>query len=82
MFYIINKKSDTAMDLSDGDRTSVIGWGRHGGDNQKWKFIHEGSGYAIENIGFGKYLNIAGEPGNDVRLIGNDSKRLWDIRPD
>ena len=37
------------------------------------------SGYAIENAGLGKYLNIADEAGNDVRLVGNDSKRLWGI---
>ena len=34
-YFIINKKSNTAFDLSGKDQKSIIGFGFHGGDNQK-----------------------------------------------
>jgi len=34
-YYIINKKANTALDLSGKDQKSIIGFGFHGGDNQK-----------------------------------------------
>lgn len=101
--YIINKKSGTVLDLSSSDQTSVIGWDRHGGDNQKvsstvarsvnyafsnlnslqWTLTaSDNGGWAIENIDFKKYLNIAEAPRNGVHLIGGPFKRHWEIRSD
>lgn len=38
-YFIINKKSDnSALDLSVVDQKSIVGFGFHGGDNQKVRF--------------------------------------------
>ena len=34
-YFIINKKANTAFDLSGKDQRSIIGFGFHGGPNQK-----------------------------------------------
>ena len=34
-YYIINKKSGTALELSDADQESIVGCGSNEGDNQK-----------------------------------------------
>ena len=38
-YFIINKKANTAFDLSGKDQKSIIGFGFHGGDNQKVCYI-------------------------------------------
>ena len=38
-YFIINKKSESsALDLSGADQKSIIGFGFHGGDNQKVRY--------------------------------------------
>ncbi|CAE6490286.1 unnamed protein product [Rhizoctonia solani] len=61
-----------AMDLSDGDKQSIIAFGWHGGDNQKWQFEDAGDGnYYIKNVGFGKYLTFPDEPNDGKQVFIN-----------
>lgn len=70
-----------AMDLSDGDKQSIIAFGWHGGDNQKWQFEEAGDGnYYIKNVGFGKYLTFPDEPNDGKQVIATDGPRPWEVR--
>ncbi|KAF9648767.1 carbohydrate-binding module family 13 protein [Thelephora ganbajun] len=86
VFYIINKKSGTAMDLNATNQIGIIGWKHHGGDNQKWMIVPnledvDGSCW-IENVAFKKYLSIERSPENGVKLIASSTKFLWNLRND
>ena len=37
-YFILNKKGSTALDLSGMDKKSVLGFGFHGGNNQKVRY--------------------------------------------
>ena len=39
-YFIINKKSGTALDLSGDDQRSIIGFASHRSDNQKVRYSH------------------------------------------
>lgn len=70
-----------AIDLSGGDEQSVIAFGWHGGDNQKWKFEDSGNGlYHIQNVKYGKYLTFPDEPNDGKQVIATDGPREWEVR--
>ncbi|KAH7317533.1 ricin B lectin domain-containing protein, partial [Rhizoctonia solani] len=69
-----------AIDLSGGDEQSVIAFGWHGGDNQKWKFEDSGNGlYHIQNVKYGKYLTFPDEPNDGKQVIATDGPREWEV---
>jgi hypothetical protein len=34
----------------------------------------------IQNLTFGKYLDVAGDVKDGVKLVGSDTPRIWDVR--
>ncbi|PPQ69127.1 hypothetical protein CVT26_003575 [Gymnopilus dilepis] len=82
--YIIrNKKAGTVIDLSGSDNHSVLGWNRHGGENQQWELIQENDGqWEFKNVATGKYLKFDGEAKDGEPLIASDEPYGWDIWPD
>ncbi|KAF9648510.1 hypothetical protein BDM02DRAFT_3115279 [Thelephora ganbajun] len=85
-FYIINKKSGTAMDLDAVSQKSIIGWEHHGGDNQRWMIVPNleslDDSCWIENVAFKKYLSVEGNLCDNAKLVGTSTKFLWNIRRD
>jgi len=86
-YFIINKKSGTAFDLSGADQRSVIGFTLHRGDNQKWKFQEQDGEWTIQNRYNGKYLDvdIPNVDNDGVRVIAVDNHgnpRKWTVVPD
>ncbi|CAE6449969.1 unnamed protein product [Rhizoctonia solani] len=70
-----------AMDLSGGDNQSIIAFGWHGGDNQKWEFIPAGNGnYHIKNAVQDKYITFPDEPNDGKQVIATDGPREWEVR--
>jgi len=81
-YQIVNVKSETTLDLSGGDNKSIIGYGWHNGDNQKWIFENNGS-WTIKSAGSGQYLAVEGDPNRDgVPIIAASDPFQWDIWPD
>ncbi|KAF9646501.1 carbohydrate-binding module family 13 protein [Thelephora ganbajun] len=85
-YFIINKKSGTAFDLSGQDQRSIIGFNLHRGENQKWRFVQQDGGWTIQNLYNGKYLDvdIPNTFTDGVRVIAIDTNnpRRWDVRRD
>ena len=50
----------------------------------QWRFekLSEGPGWVIQNVGTGRYLSIAQEAGDDVRVLGTSDPTQWDVRRD
>jgi len=84
-YYLINKKAGNALDLSGGDNVSIIGYGLHDGDNQKWRLAGDGSGWTLQNASTGKWLSIEGSiesANNGTRVVAGSTQFAWDIWPD
>ncbi|KAF4621987.1 hypothetical protein D9613_009502 [Agrocybe pediades] len=81
-YVIVNTKSQTVMDLSGADSVSVIGWSRHGAENQQWEITFAGNGWHIKNVATGKYLRHEGGNQNGSRLIADQEPFVWHIWPD
>jgi len=84
-YYLINKQANNAMDLSAGDNTSVIGYGLHDGDNQKWRLANSGSGWTLQNASTGSWLTVDGPTSSAVdgtRVVAGSTQTIWDIWPD
>ncbi|KAI0315946.1 carbohydrate-binding module family 13 protein [Amylostereum chailletii] len=83
-YTLVNVKGGTAVDLSGGDDTSVIGYGFHGGENQQWVFEERDGGYAIRNKRAGKYLAVDGSADNGSRIVAvsTENPQIWEVRPD
>ena len=85
-YKIIHTASGKSLDIRGGSPesgTNVILWPYHGGDNQLWKFIRDGSGYRIQSkLGF--YLDVYGGFSSDETNVqiweGNGgSAQLWKL---
>ncbi|KAG5649841.1 hypothetical protein H0H81_001810, partial [Sphagnurus paluster] len=81
-YHIVNVKSDTALDLSGTDGHSILGWNKHNGDNQKWVLDNVNNQWTFKNVGTGRYLGVAGHPGDGTPLTAVDHSVGWDIWPD
>jgi len=78
-FTIFNVKSNTVVDLSDGDNTTVTGWASNGGPNQQWTTIWTGDSWNFQNVHSGTYLGIAGPAENGQNLTASSTPTSWDI---
>ncbi|KIY67643.1 carbohydrate-binding module family 13 protein [Cylindrobasidium torrendii FP15055 ss-10] len=81
-FVISNAKSGTALDLKqDG---IIIGYKKHGGENQQWEVQQTGSGkWTFRNKRGGKYLAIeGGQAGDNKQIIGQDQPYEWFMNVD
>ncbi|RXW19130.1 hypothetical protein EST38_g6727 [Candolleomyces aberdarensis] len=82
-YRIVNAKGGTVIDLSASDGESVVGWDFHGGDNQIWEADSSEDGtWHFKNAANGRYLAIAQEPGDGVKVVGSDEPFGWHIWPD
>ncbi|TCD66055.1 hypothetical protein EIP91_001863 [Steccherinum ochraceum] len=74
VFRIINVKGGTALDLSGGDNTTIMGYQWHGGDNQKWRVIDNGNNeWKFQNVGTGRYIYIDGYAQDGTAVIAHES---------
>ncbi|CAE6435564.1 unnamed protein product [Rhizoctonia solani] len=70
-----------AMDLSEGNDQSIIAFGWHGGENQRWQFEPAGNGnYYIKNVKYSKYITFPDEPEDGKQVIATDGPREWEVR--
>ncbi|KAI1793804.1 ricin B lectin domain-containing protein [Ganoderma leucocontextum] len=81
-YKLVNAKAGTVLDLSGADNRQTIGYGYHGGDNQKWALEQEDNQWLLRNVASGLYLSVEGlvEDGTSVLATGEHFK--WDIWPD
>ncbi|KAG8735425.1 hypothetical protein FRC11_003279, partial [Ceratobasidium sp. 423] len=76
-----HKDTVAALDLSEGDKQTVIAFQLHGGPNQQWEFQKLDNGnYYIKNVGLGKYLTFPGDANNGKQVIATDGPREWEVR--
>ncbi|PFH47726.1 carbohydrate-binding module family 13 protein [Amanita thiersii Skay4041] len=82
IYFIINAKSRTVIDLCGSDNSSIIGWPIHGGDNQKWH-IEGGNGkYTVRSVRTGRYIGITTEAKGGVGAVAVSFRYEWEVRPD
>ncbi|KAG8704101.1 hypothetical protein FRC08_002445 [Ceratobasidium sp. 394] len=80
-YTLTNVKSGVAMDLSEGDKQSIIAFTPHGGPNQQWEFQPCGNGnYHIRNVGLNKYLTFPDDANDGKQVIATDGPREWEVR--
>jgi hypothetical protein len=60
-YVLVNRNSGKVLDgraFATNDGAPVVQWGRHGGNNQQWRFIDAGDGYyRLQNRNSGKILD-------------------------
>ncbi|KAF8968472.1 ricin B-like lectin [Flammula alnicola] len=78
-YVITNVKAGTAMDLSAGDNTSVIGWPVHGAANQQWTMNWTGKAWTFKSGSTGQYLSIVGSPADGTRVVAAAESFEWHI---
>ncbi|KAG2038851.1 ricin B lectin domain-containing protein [Suillus americanus] len=81
-YSLQNCQGGTAIDLSDKDNHSIIGYSPHYGLNQAWIFQQDGNqnGWFIKSSQSGKYLGIKGNPKNGTMVVVVSNPFRWDVR--
>ncbi|KIJ57645.1 carbohydrate-binding module family 13 protein [Hydnomerulius pinastri MD-312] len=79
IYFLINVKSNTCLDLSGGDNRSIIGYDFHKGPNQSWIFEKVGGGFYIKSVSSAQFLGIAGEPQDGQMVIASPSPFEWHV---
>ncbi|EJC99514.1 uncharacterized protein FOMMEDRAFT_148689 [Fomitiporia mediterranea MF3/22] len=77
IYIMRNVKSDSMMDLSGGDNKSIIGFPRHGLENQQWEFGNLGEGWYIRSVHTGSYLNIESGLEDGFPVVANGFPASW-----
>ncbi|OAX32522.1 hypothetical protein K503DRAFT_701916, partial [Rhizopogon vinicolor AM-OR11-026] len=78
-------KGGTALDLSNVDSRSIIGFDAHGGPNQSWIFLRDHSGgnnWYIKSVSSGKFLGMDGHIDNirdGTGVVAVSSPFRWNI---
>ncbi|EKM50565.1 uncharacterized protein PHACADRAFT_74719, partial [Phanerochaete carnosa HHB-10118-sp] len=76
---------DVVMDLSGGDNKSVIGYGWHDGDNQKWRVElvpDDNRCVFIRNYSTGGYLSITENASDGRHVFCTGDPTQWFVEPD
>jgi len=61
----------------------VIGFDKHGGENQQWEIQYNGDGWHIKSVASGKYLALEGSPSEGTKVIAAENQPFnWHIWPD
>ncbi|KAF9448685.1 carbohydrate-binding module family 13 protein [Macrolepiota fuliginosa MF-IS2] len=79
------KNKDACLDLSGADNRSIIGYGWHGGDNQKWEAKSESGGWTLKNVASGSFISVEGGQGNSQdgsKIIAEKSPTVWNMEKD
>ncbi|OCB90246.1 hypothetical protein A7U60_g2535 [Sanghuangporus baumii] len=79
VYVMRNLRSDSVIDLSGGDSKSIIGFPRHGFENQQWEFGILGDGWYIRSAHSGAYLNIEKGLGDGFPVIANSYPAAWAV---
>ncbi|KAL5480561.1 hypothetical protein ACEPAI_1831 [Sanghuangporus weigelae] len=77
VYVMRNLRSDSVIDLSGGDNKSIIGFPRHGFENQQWEFGILGDGWYIRSAHSRAYLNIEKGLGDGFPVIANNYPAAW-----
>ncbi|KIK58543.1 carbohydrate-binding module family 13 protein [Collybiopsis luxurians FD-317 M1] len=79
IYRLINVQSNTALDLSEGDGRTFIGWTKHGNSNQQFIFIPlgHGGGYVIQSAWNGNYITVEDGICTGVSVVGNAFPVTW-----
>ncbi|KAF4622360.1 hypothetical protein D9613_009519 [Agrocybe pediades] len=81
-YILTNAQSGTAADLSGVDSRTVIGYGKHGGENQQWEILYNGDGWHIRSVLNGKFLALEGNPNEGTKVIADERPFTWHLWPD
>ncbi|KAJ3767612.1 hypothetical protein FB446DRAFT_320595 [Lentinula raphanica] len=78
-YHLINLQSHTALDLSEGDGRSFIGWTQHTNANQRFVFtpLGHGGGYLIQSAWNGNYATVEDGIGTGVSVVGTGFPATW-----
>ncbi|EKM51068.1 uncharacterized protein PHACADRAFT_199900 [Phanerochaete carnosa HHB-10118-sp] len=79
VYSLMNAKSGTSVDLSGGDRKSIIGFPPHSGKNQQWEFLPSGEGCTIRSVFSGLYLTVEDTVGDGATLIASPYPVSWKV---
>ncbi|KAL0948453.1 hypothetical protein HGRIS_011026 [Hohenbuehelia grisea] len=82
VYRLINAKAGTALDLSGGDNSSIIGYPYHEGANQKWLLEWTGKGWTFKSSSNGLYLTLSGTATDGTRLTVGSTPMEWHVWPD
>ncbi|KAL5513925.1 hypothetical protein ACEPAG_2686 [Sanghuangporus baumii] len=77
VYVMRNLRSDSVIDLSGGDNKSIIGFPRHGFENQQWEFGILGDGWYIRSAHSRAFLNIEKGLGDGFPVIANGYPAAW-----
>ncbi|KAF8797635.1 ricin B-like lectin [Phlegmacium glaucopus] len=78
-YIITNHKGGTVIDLSGADNKSIIGYTRHGGENQQWEPTQRDNGWIIKNVRSGHYLGYEGQLSDGTKLVATEQPFVWHI---
>ncbi|KAJ3746935.1 ricin B lectin domain-containing protein, partial [Lentinula raphanica] len=79
IYRLINLQSHTALDLSEGDGKSFIGWTQHTNANQRFVFtpLGHGGGYLIQSAWNGNYATVQDGICTGVSVVGTGFPATW-----
>ena len=81
VYIVRNAKSNTVIDLSGGDRKSLMGYSHHGMENQQWEFGPLGDGWCIRSLRNGGYFTLEKGMHDGALLTTNSYPVAWAIEP-
>ncbi|KAJ3902936.1 hypothetical protein F5879DRAFT_961847 [Lentinula edodes] len=87
VYRLVNLQSNTALDLSEGDGKSFIGWTKHDNPNQQFVFtpLGHGGGYLIQSAWNGNYATIEDGICTGTAVVGSGFPVTWaleDVTPE
>ncbi|KAH9915556.1 uncharacterized protein BXZ73DRAFT_54208 [Epithele typhae] len=86
-YVLVNARGGTAVDLHGADDRTLIGFHKHGGENQQWEFIPCGRGYVIRCVrrakdGHALYLTTEGGVGEMKAVVASPYPVTWQVEQD
>jgi len=82
-YYIANNQNpDMVLDLAGYDLTTILAYGTHGGDNQKWEFAKLGAGYSIQSKHNGSFITLKSDLAENGGLVATPYPVSWDLEAD
>ncbi|KAJ3792818.1 hypothetical protein GGU11DRAFT_466616 [Lentinula aff. detonsa] len=78
-YRLINLQSHTALDLSEGDGRTLIGWTQHNKPNQQFIFtpLGHGGGYLIQNAWNSNYVTVEDGICTGISVVGSGFPATW-----
>ncbi|KAF8968533.1 hypothetical protein BDZ97DRAFT_1915985 [Flammula alnicola] len=73
---------NSAIDLSGYDKKSIIAYGGHDGENQKWEFTRLGPGFSIRSLFNGAYITLESGIIEGATMIASAYPVSWAVEVD